>query len=99
MYDTYIVRRTQIYLEVGQAVELARRAGHRGLTTSHVIREAIDDYLATPEDELRRRMDRYREALDSSFGVLPRLPRGGRYVDELRHRDARRARALDERRG
>ncbi len=46
MYSAYIVRRTQIYLEDDQAKAMASRARRRGVTASHVIREAIDDYLA-----------------------------------------------------
>jgi len=43
MYSTYIVRRTQIYLDEAQATALASRARRRGVTASHVIREAIDE--------------------------------------------------------
>ena len=48
MYDPYIMKRTQIYLDDGQADELARRAKVRGTTTSKMIRDAIDEYLAEP---------------------------------------------------
>jgi hypothetical protein len=48
MYAAYIVKRTQIYLDEAQSRQLAERAGRRGTTTSHVIREAVDFYLAQP---------------------------------------------------
>ncbi len=49
MYDPYIMRRTQIYLEPEQSEELARRADVRGVTSSHLIRE-VD--LALPRRPL-----------------------------------------------
>ena len=51
MYGSYIMRRTQIYLEPEQSRELARRADVRGVTSSHLIREAITRYLADSTDE------------------------------------------------
>jgi predicted DNA-binding protein len=96
MYDTYIVKRTQIYLDERQADELNRRARVRGTTASKMIREAIDEYLAgpsTPDD----RLERYRAALDASFGIAPYLPRGAEYVEELRRGDRERDRELTNR--
>jgi hypothetical protein len=92
------MRRTQIYLEEQQAGALARRARARGVTASHVIREAIDEYLAQPEDESARELARFRAALDVSFGSAPRLVPGAAYTRRLRRADAERARRLDARR-
>lgn len=50
MYDTYIVRRTQIYLDDAQDRALAARAAASGTTKSAVIRHAVDAYLARPEE-------------------------------------------------
>src|SRR3990170_1927119 len=86
VYTSYIVKRTQIYLDEAQAAELNRRASVRGTTASKMIREAIDQYLADPDDTAER-LIRYRTALDASFGVAPYLPSGEAYVDELRQRD------------
>ncbi len=86
MYDPYIMRRTQIYLDDDQAAELARLAKARGTTSSKMIREAVDRYLAEPESEDERRA-RFRAAIDASFGIAPYLPKGGVYVDELREHD------------
>jgi len=97
MYDSYIVKRTQIYLDERQSGELAQRAAVRGTTASKVIREAIDQYLAEPEDETTR-LRRYRAALEATFGIAPHLPDGAAYVDQLRHAERERARKLDERR-
>jgi hypothetical protein len=98
MYSAYIVRRTQIYLEEQQAGALARRARVRGVTASHVIREAIDEYLAAPEDESERELARFRAALDESFGSAPGLEPGAAFARRLRRADAERARGLDARR-
>jgi hypothetical protein len=98
MYNTYIMRRTQIYLDQQQADELSRRASARGMTASKMIREAIDQYLAEPDDGTER-LARYRAALDGAFGVAPYLPSGAEYVDELRDADRARERELTERAG
>ena len=45
MYAIYIVRRTQIYLDEGQATRLRVAAKARRRTVSQLIREAIDDKL------------------------------------------------------
>jgi predicted DNA-binding protein len=97
MYDTYIVKRTQIYLEDEQADALAQRARALGTTASKMIREAIDEYLAEPDDTKMRRA-RFRQALEASFGIAPYLPDGATYVDELRTRDHRRDIHLERRR-
>lgn len=89
MYDSYIVKRTQIYLEDSQAKALAERARNEGVTASHVIREAIDEYLATPEEE-GEQLARFRAALDATFGIAPYLPPGDQYVEEQRSADRRR---------
>jgi Ribbon-helix-helix protein, copG family len=97
MYNAYIMRRTQIYLDEAQADELARRASVRGTTASKMIREAIDEYLAEADDE-RDRVARMHRALDASFGVAPYLPAGATYVDELRRADVERQEELEGRR-
>ena len=96
MYDTYIVKRTQVYLEEEQAKQLSRRAALRGTTASRMIREAIDEYLAAPDDEAGR-LARYRAALDAAFGAAPYLPPGAAYVDEMRNVDRAREEELTER--
>ena len=86
MYSSYIMRRTQIYLDEDQAEQLARRARARGTTASKMIREAIDEYLAGPGDAADRTA-RFRAALDRSFGVASYLTDGTSYVEELRRAD------------
>jgi len=98
MYAVYIVKRTQIYLEEAQSRELAERARRRGTTASHVIRDAVDAYLAQPESDDERVLQRYREALDAAFGAAPNLPHGSAYVDQLRAADVDRTARLEERR-
>lgn len=97
MYDAYIVKRTQIYLDEQQAAELGRRAAVRGTTASKMIREAIDQYLAGPDEEADR-LARLHTALDASFGVAPYLEQGAEYVDRLRHADLDREAKLGQRR-
>ena len=51
MYDSYIVKRTQIYLDDRQDDDLARRAVAEGLTKSALIRRAVDEYLDSDADD------------------------------------------------
>lgn len=48
MYNLYIVRRTQIYLDERQVAQLRSAARASRRTVSEIIREAIDDRLARP---------------------------------------------------
>jgi hypothetical protein len=98
MYGTYIVKRTQIYLEEAQSQELADRARRRGTTASHVIRDAVDAYLAQPESDDDRILQRYRTALDAAFGIAPDLADGPTYVEQLRAADVDRTARLEGRR-
>ena len=93
MYDLYIMRRTQIYLDEGQAERLAVHAETRGKTLSALIREAIDDLLDGEGSNVVR-LGRFRDALIGASGVAPELPSGATYVDELRALDAERERQL-----
>ena len=97
MYDTYIVKRTQIYLDERQTEKLTKRAAARGTTASRIIREAIDEYLAEPDSE-DVRLARFRAAVDAAFGTAPHLPDGARYVDEVRRPDTVREAELRRRR-
>lgn len=98
MYPSYIMKRTQIYLDEAQARELARRARARGTTSSKMIREAIGKYLADPDDAALRRQ-RLRAALEQAFGIAPHLPDGASYVEALRSRDLVRDAELKRLRG
>jgi hypothetical protein len=97
MYASYIVKRTQIYLDERQAAELGRRAAVSGTTASRMIREAIDQYLAGPSEEADR-LARFGAALEASFGAAPYLEEGAAYVDRLRHADLERDAELGQRR-
>jgi predicted DNA-binding protein len=96
MYNSYIMRRTQIYLSSEQATRLSQRARAAGSTRSTLIREAIEEYLAKPDEDAR---------LTELHGVLETLARrplvlsdGASYVDALREADATRDADLDSRR-
>lgn len=97
MYNSYIVKRTQIYLEDKQDDDLARRAAAEGSTKSALIRRAVDEYLENgADDELR--LARFRAAVEAVAGAVPDLPEGGVYVERLRALDAGRQEELDRRR-
>ena len=97
MYSSYIVKRTQIYLDDRKAAELARRSAVRGTTASRMIREAIDQYLAGPDEEADR-VARFGAALEATFGAAPYLEEGAAYVDRLRHADLERDAEVGDRR-
>lgn len=97
MYTTYIMKRTQIYLDEKQDERLARRARASGTTKSDLIREAVDAYLAGPEDRAGQ-LTAFRAAVRAVAGSIVRLPSGRRYVDEMRRADAERERDIEARR-
>jgi predicted DNA-binding protein len=97
MYDTYIMKRTQIYIEADQDRRLASRATANGVTKSTLIREAIESYLTTPDDA--DQLAQFRAALDAVADAPARLPSGAAYVEALRAADIDRQAELDERRG
>lgn len=83
MYDCYIMRRTQIYIDESQGELLAAAARREGVTMSALIRRAIDAYLAENSSETER-LKRFREAVEATAGIAPYLPSGADYVDEVR---------------
>lgn len=96
MYDLYIMKRTQIYLDEQQDRALAERAERVGRTKSSLIREAIDSYLEPPS-AAGTALTRLRTAVSHAHGCASYLPSGERYVEELRAADRERGRELDER--
>lgn len=97
MYDTYIVKRTQIYLEDRQDDELARRAAAESQTKSALIRLAVDEYLRNDAGE-ELRLARFRAAVDAVAGAAADLPPGSVYVERLRTLDASRHEEIERRR-
>ena len=97
VYDSYIVRRTQIYLNDRQDEELARRAAAEGLTKSALIRRAVDTYLDGADDE-ELRLARFKAAVAAVAGIAPDLPKGSLYVERLRALDLRRQEEIERRR-
>ena len=96
MYPSYIMRQTQIYLDPVQAEALAERARVRGVTASAMIRDAIAQYLAGPDDDAAE-LAGQRAALRDGAGSIPRLPDGVAYVEASRTGDRIRDQALEER--
>lgn len=97
MYDLYIMRRTQIYLEEEQDEKLVKRALSLGVTKSTIIRQAIDAFLDRPADEAAR-LARFRAALDEVAERPAALPDGRTYVETVRAADIRRQQELEARR-
>jgi predicted DNA-binding protein len=97
MYDTYIMRRTQIYLEEKQDARLAKRAAASGVTKSTLIRRAIDDFLEGPPDDAVR-VRRFRAAVDEVAKARLQLTDGRSYVESIRAADERRQREIERRR-
>lgn len=96
MYDLYIMKRTQIYLDEEQDAQLARRSAATHRTKSALIRDAIDRYL-TETDSRDDRLRAFKQAADAAFGSAPELPPGELYVAEIRANDQTRAKELDRR--
>jgi predicted DNA-binding protein len=94
MYASYIVRRTQIYLDEEQDRRLAERALATGRTKSDLIREAVDRLLDEPLSE-EEELARFRAAVDAAFGAAPYLEDGVTYVRKLRDIDRRRQERLE----
>lgn len=97
MYDSYIVKRTQIYLDERQEEELGRRASAEGLTKSALIRRAVDAYL-NGADDAELQLARFKAAVEVVAGVAPDLPKGSLYVERLRALDVRRQEEIERRR-
>lgn len=94
---SYIVRRTQIYLEDAQSAELGRRAAVEGKTKSELIREAIDGYLGRSSLTNEDWKQRWVAAIEATAGIAPYMPAGADYVDDARRGDSDRQQRLDER--
>ena len=97
MYVSYIVKRTQIYLEADQDRRLASRATAAGTTKSTLIREAIESYLSTAVDDAGR-LAAFRAALDAVDAAPATLPDGRAYVEALRVADRARDVEFERRR-
>lgn len=97
MYDSYIVKRTQIYLDDRQDDQLSRRAAAEGLTKSALIRRAVDAYLDDGGDE-ELRLARFKAAVEAVAGAAPDLPQGSLYVERLRALDVQRQAEIEQRR-
>ncbi len=96
MYDPYIMKRTQIYLDADQSRELGRRAKVRGVTSSHLIREAVAQYLSGPDTDAHE-LALQRAALTDAAGTLARLPSGREFQDAQRAVDPGRDQDLEAR--
>lgn len=93
---SYIVKRTQIYIEEEQDRWLAARAGESGRTKSELIREAVDAYASGPSAEVAQ-AERFRASLEGTFGIARYLPAGAEHVRKLRQADEKRAVELERR--
>jgi predicted DNA-binding protein len=97
MYVPYIMKRTQIYLDLDQDRRLASRATAGGTTKSILIREAIESYLSTADDDAGR-LKAFHSALDAVERAPAALERGDVYVERLRTADEEVREATERRR-
>lgn len=81
--------RTQIYLSEGQTRELDRRARQRGVTRSHLIREAVEQYLGQTWDP-----ERFNAALDAVAGMWADRDDLDELYADLKRRDRNRVSRL-----
>lgn len=97
MYATYIMKRTQIYLDDEQDAVLAKRAKEKGTTKSSLIREAVTEYIASSkDDDARARLERFKAAARKlAERPLTYLPDGKTYVENLRKADLAREAELE----
>lgn len=86
--------RTQIYLDESQTERLDQLAGSAGTSRSELIRCAVDSYLAAHDHANEERRERFRKALDATFGIATDLPDGEQYVEAIRRGGAERFRTL-----
>lgn len=99
MYNLYIMKRTQIYLEEAQDSRLAKRALALGVSKASLIREAVDAFLEGPSRDTFL-VGRFRRALhEIAHHPLASLGDGRTYVEELRRMDVLRQQELEQRRG
>lgn len=60
------MKRTNIYLDEAQTVNLDRLADQQGISRAELIRQLLDRALSNADDSLAADLD----AIDSSFGAL-----------------------------
>ncbi len=97
MYNSYIMRRTQIYVDELQDRRLSDRARVAGVSKSTLIRAAIDLYLDAQDGE-EARLTGFRDTVRAVSGAAPDLAPGAEYVKALRANDRRRQEHLEARR-
>jgi predicted DNA-binding protein len=97
MYVSYIMKRTQIYLQSDQDRRLAIRATAAGTTKSTLIREAIESYLASSPDDAAR-LAQFHDALDAVERSPVDLADGRVYVEHVRQADELRRDEIEKRR-
>ena len=97
MYDSYIMRRTQIYLDEVQDRRLSERAIAAGVSKSTLIRTAIDVFLQSQEQDAAR-LDAFRNAVAAVAGAAPDLAPGAEYVRAMRDNDRDRQERLERHR-
>ena len=87
---SYIVNRTQIYLDEEQTARLDERAAAEGTTRSTLIRRAVDVYLSQEEEDAAAWRRQWGKAIKGTAGIAPYLEEGAEYVEGLRRADAER---------
>jgi predicted transcriptional regulator len=84
MYTYIAMERTQIYLTSDEASALDRIASERGVTRSHLIREAIDAAYVSPRESQRDRLLATLAEIGPPWSDRTDLPDGETYVERIR---------------
>ena len=87
---SYIMNRTQIYLDDKQTERLDERAAAEGTSRSMLIRRAVDVYLSQEERDGAAWRAEWQKAIASTAGAATYLEDGAEYVEGVRRRDAER---------
>ena len=82
MYDSYIMRRTQIYLSAGQGRLLERRSKASGQSVSELIRSAIDETYARRRATSQQERLRVARRTAGSWTGFPET--GAAFVERIR---------------
>jgi len=83
------MERTQIYLTTAQTRELDRRARAQGTTRSHLIRDAVEQYLGPQQDPVE-----FKAALAQFAGIWADRDDLDELYADLRRRNRERLRRL-----
>ena len=86
MMYPYIMERTQIYLSSEETQALDRIAAERGVTRSHLLREAVDARYVHTQASQRQRLLAVLDELGGPWEDRSDIGDGAAYVERIRGR-------------